>query len=154
MDIDYVLESNGMRRILLSLIMLLTALWMPGCTVVVHEEKRHPRKPDVVCPPPDVQSDVVIQEIDAVGKLSFEPHKRDVYMRIAKRPSLHDGAQAHLVSAVFDNLSFEPWKRDILMALISNPDFSPAGRQAIYSHLDRLSFEPYKRDILEALSRR
>jgi hypothetical protein len=130
--------------------MFLTALWLTGCTVVVHEEKRHPRKPDVVRVPPDA----VIQEIDAVGKLSFEPHKRDAYMRIAKRPDLHDKAQAHLVNAVFDNLSFEPWKRDVLMALISNPGFGPAGRQAILSQLDRFSFEPYKRDILEAISRR
>ncbi len=150
MEIDSIWENIEMRRIFLNSIMVLVAFWLTGCTVVVHEEKRHPRKPDVV----RVPSDVVIQEIDAVGKLSFEPHKRDAYIRIAKRPGLHDGAQAHLVSAVFDNLSFEPWKRDIMMALISNPDFAPAGRQAILSHLDRLSFEPYKRDVLEALSRR
>jgi hypothetical protein len=130
--------------------MLLTALWLAGCTVVVHEEQRHPRKPDVVHAPPDS----VIQEIDAVGKLTFEPHKRDAYMRIAKRPDLHDEAQEHLVNAVFDNLSFEPWKRDVLLAIISNPNLGPAGRQAILSQLDRLSFEPYKRDILEAISRR
>jgi len=139
-----------MRRILLNSIMVLAALWLTGCMVVVHEDKRHPRKPDVIYVP----ADGVIEEIDAVGKLSFEPHKRDAYMRIAKRPDLHDEAQEHLVSAVFDNLSFEPWKRDVLMALISNPSFGPAGRQAILSQLDRLSFEPYKRDILEAISRR
>jgi hypothetical protein len=131
--------------------MVLAAFWLTGCTVVVHEQRRRPpRKPDVVCVP----SNVVIQEIDAIGKLSFEPHKRDAYMRIAKRPGLHDEAQEYLVGAVFDDLSFEPWKRDVLMALISNPDFGPAGRKAILSQLDRLSFEPYKRDILEALSRR
>jgi hypothetical protein len=101
-----------------------------------------------------VPSDVVIQEIDAAGKLSFDPHRRDAYMRIAKRPDLHDEAQVHLVSAVFDNLSFEPMKRDVLMALISNPCFSPAGRQAILSQLDRLDFEPTKTEILEAISRR
>jgi hypothetical protein len=145
------LENNEMRRILLNSILILAALWLTGCVVVVHEDKKHPRrKPDVVCAP----SDVLIEEIDVVGKLTFEPHRRDAYMRIARRPGLHDEAQEHLVSAVFDNLSFEPMKRDVLMALISNPCFGPAGRQAILSQLDRLSFESYKRDILEALSRR
>ena len=139
-----------MRRILLKSIMVLATLWLTGCVVVVHDEKRHPRKPDVV----RVPSDVVIQEIDAVGKLSFEPHRRDAYMRIAKRPDLHDEAQVHLVSAVFDHLSFEPMKRDVLMAIISNPCFGPAGRQTILSQLDRLDFEPTKTEILEAISRR
>jgi len=130
--------------------MVLAAFWLTGCTVVVHDQKRHPRRPDV----DRIPADVTIEEIDAVGKLSFEPHRRDAYMRIAKRPGLHDEAQEYLVSAVFDNLSFEPWKRDVLMALISNPDFGPTGRQAILSQLDKLSFEPYKRDILEVISRR
>ena len=144
------MENNEMRRILLNSIMVSAALWFTGCVVVVHEDKRHPRKPDVVCVP----ADGTIEEIDAVSKLSFEPHRRDAYMRIAKRPGLHDEAQAHLVKAVFDNLSFEPMKRDVLMALISNPCFSPAGRQAILSQLDRISFEGHKRDILEAIGRR
>jgi hypothetical protein len=130
--------------------MLSSALWLTGCVVVVHEEKRHPRRPDVDCVP----ADVTIEEIDAVNKLTLEPHRRDAYLRIAKRPGLHDEAQEHLVNAVFDNLSIEPWKRDVLMAIISNPDFGPGGRQAILSQLDRLSIEPYKRDILEAISRR
>lgn len=138
-----------MRRILLNSIMLSSALWLTGCVVVVHEEKRHPRRPEA----DRVPADVTIEEIDAVGKLSLEPHKRDAYLRIAKRPGLHNEAQEHLVSAVFDNLSIEPWKRDVLMALISNPNFGPGGRQAILSQLDRLSIEPYKRDILEAISR-
>lgn len=140
-----------MKHVLFNSMMILAAFWLTGCTVVVHEPRRPPpRKPDVICVP----ADVTIEEIDAVGKLSFEPHRRDAYMRIAKRPGLHEEAQEYLVSAVFDNLSFEPWKRDVLMALISNPDFGPSGRQAILSQLDRLSFEPYKRDILESLSRR
>lgn len=128
----------------------MTVLWLTGCVVVVHEDKRGPREPDVDCFHPDV----LIEEIDAVSKLSFEPSRRDAYERIARRPGLHDEAQEHLVKAVFDNLSFEPSKRDVLMALISNPSFSPAGRQAIISQLDRLSFEPTKAEILEALSRR
>ena len=140
-----------MRRVLLNVMMVLAAFWLTGCMVVVHDQKRHPRsRPDVVCVP----ADGIIEEIDAVGTLSFEPYRRDAYERIAKRPNLHDAAQQHLVNAVFNNLSFEPWKRDVLMALISNPCFSPAGRQAILTQLDRLSFEPYKRDILEAISRR
>lgn len=139
-----------MRRVLLNSIMVAAVLWLAGCVVVVPEEKRHPRKPDVVCAPVDG----IIEEIDATGKLSFEPSRRDAYLRIAKRPGLSDAAQEHLVNTVFDNLSFEPFKRDVLMALISNPCFGPAGRKAILSQLDRLSFEPHKRDILEAISRR
>ena len=139
-----------MKRVLLNPVMILAALWLTGCTVVVHEQRRHPRKPDVVC----VSADGTIEEINAIGKLSFDPHRRDAYMRIAKRPELSDAAQVHLVKAVFENLSFEPMKRDVLMALISNPCFSPAGRQAILSQLDRLSFEPTKTEILEAISRR
>ena len=143
-----------MKHVLLNSVMILVAIWFTGCTVVVHKPRRYPRKPDVVCVPPEVPSDVVIQEIDAVGKLSFEPTKLEAYMRIAKRPDLHDEAQVHLVSAVFDNLDFEPSKHNVLMAIISNPSFGPAGRQAILSQLDRLDFEPTKMEILEAISRR
>ncbi|MHC4543442.1 MAG: hypothetical protein ACYTDW_00630 [Planctomycetota bacterium] len=140
-----------MKRVLLNPVMILAAIWFTGCTVVVHEQKRHPpHEPHVS----RVPADGTIEEINAVGKLSFEPHRRDAYKRIAKRPELSDAAQEHLVNAVFDNLSFEPMKRDVLMALISNPCFSPAGRQAILSQLDRLSFESTKTEILEAISRR
>jgi hypothetical protein len=139
-----------MRQVLLNSTIVLTALLLTGCIVVVNEDKRHPPKPDVICVPVDG----MIEEIDAVGKLSFEPSRRDAYMRIAKRPGLSDVAQEHLVNAVFDNLSFEPFKRDVLMTLISNPCFSPAGRKAILTQLDRISFEPTKSEILEAISRR
>ena len=140
-----------MKRVLLNPVMILAAFWLTGCMVVVHEDKRHlPHEPDVIYVP----ADGVIEEINAAGKLSFDPHRRDAYMRIAKRPELSDAAQVHLVKAVFKNLSFEPMKRDVLMALISNPCFSPAGRQAILTQLDRLSFEPTKTEILEAISRR
>ena len=140
-----------MKRVLLNPMLLLAAFWLTGCIVVVHDEKRHPpHEPHVS----RVPADGTIEEIDAVGKLSFEPSRRDAYMRIARRPGLSDAAQEHLINAVFDNLSFEPSKRDVLMALISNPCFSPAGRQAILTQLDRLSFEPTKAEILEAISRR
>ncbi len=139
-----------MKRVLLNPVMILAAIWFTGCTVVVHEQRRHPHEPHVS----RVPADGTIEEINAVGKLSFDPHRRDAYMRIAKRPELSDAAQVHLVKAVFKNLSFEHFKRDVLMALISNPCFSPAGRQAILTQLDRLSFEPTKTEILEAISRR
>lgn len=139
-----------MRWALFNSMMVLAAIWMTGCTVVVHEQRRHPHRPHVS----RVLTDGTIEEIDAVGKLSFEPSRRDAYERIARRPALSDAAQEHLVNAVFGNLSFEPSKRDVLMALISNPCFSPAGRQAILTQLDRLSFEPTKTEILEAISRR
>ena len=139
-----------MRRVLLHLMMVPAVFWLTGCVVVVGNKTRHPRRPGGSCVPVDG----VIEEINAAGKLSFEPSRKDAYERIAKRDGLSDAAQEHLVNAVFDNLSFEPSKRDVLMALISNPCFSPVGRQAILTQLDRLSFEPTKSEILEAISRR
>lgn len=139
-----------MRRVLLSAMLVLAVFWLTGCVVVVGNKTRHPRRPDGSCVP----AEGVIEEIDAVGKLSFEPSRSDAYERIARRPGVPDAAQEHLVNAVFDNLSFEPFKRDVLMTLIANPCFGPAGRQAILTQLDRLSFEPTKAEILEAISRR
>jgi hypothetical protein len=138
--------------------MVLAVFELTGCVVSIgnkpghprRPETRHPRRPDGGC----VAAVGVIEEIDAVGKLSFEPNRRDAYSRIANREGLSDAVQEHLVNAVFDNLSFEPFKRDVLMTLISNPCFGPAGKQAILTQLDRLSFEPTKAEILEAISRR
>ena len=65
--------------------------------------QKYPPPPDVVCVP----TDAAVEEIDAVGKLSFESDKLEGYRRIAARHNLDDTVQAYLVEAIFDNLSFE-----------------------------------------------
>jgi hypothetical protein len=136
-----------MRKLLLAVITIWGIAWIGGCVVVVSEEKRHPRRPQVVYP-----ADATIEEIDAVGKLSFDSSRHAAYKRIAERPALSDPAQIHLVEAVFANLSFESAKEDVLLTLIKNPDFSPAARQAILRNLDGLSFESARNRVLSAIS--
>ncbi len=139
-----------MRTLLLATMLISTLLWFTGCMVVVKEEKRYPTAPDVVCVP----SDAAVEEIDAVGKLSFESGRLEGYQRIAARRRLDDTVQAYLVEAIFDKLSFESSKEAALMTLIKNPCFSLAGRQAILNHLERLSFESTKTRILRAIDKR
>ena len=139
-----------MRTLLLAAMLITTLLWSTGCVVVVKEEKKYPPPPDVVCVP----TDAAVEEIDAVGKLSFESDKLEGYRRIAARHNLDDTVQAYLVEAIFDKLSFESSKEAALMTLIKNPCFSLAGRQAILNHLERLSFDSTKSRILRAIDKR
>ena len=139
-----------MRTLMFATILISTFLVSTGCVVVVREEKKYPPKPDVVCVP----TDAVIEEIDAVGKLSFESGRLEGYKRIAARRGLSDTAQAYLVEAIFDKLSFESSKETTLLTLIKNPCFDLAGRQAILNHLERLSFESTKTRILRAIDER
>lgn len=139
-----------MRTLLLAAILISTLVWSTGCVVVVKEEKKYPPVPDVVCVP----TDAAVEEIDAVGKLSFESGRLEGYQRISSRRRLDDTVQAYLVEAIFDKLSFESSREAALMTLIKNPDFSLTGRQAILNHLERLSFESTKTRILRAIDKR
>ena len=139
-----------MKTLLLATMLIATLLWSTGCVVVVKEEKKYPPPPDVVCVP----TDAVVEEIDAVGKLTFESDKLEGYKRIAARHNLDDTVQAYLVEAIFDKLTFESSKETALMTLIKNPCFSLAARQAILNHLERLSFESTKARILRAVDER
>ena len=137
-----------MKKLLL--ILLLFVVWLTGCIVVVKEEKTYPAKPDVVYVP----ADVTIEEIDVIGKLSFDSDRLNGYKRIAARPKLSDAAQDYLVQAIFDKLSFDSSKEDAIMTLIENPCFSAAGRHAILSRLESFHFENSKTRILKAINER
>jgi len=139
-----------MRTLLLITMLISTLVWSTGCVVVVKEEKKYPPAPDVVCVP----TDAAVEEIDAVGKLSFDSDRLNGFKRIAARRGLSDTVQAYLVEAIFDKLPFESSKEAALMTLIKNPCFSLAARQTILNHLERLSFESTKTRILRAIDKR
>lgn len=132
------------------LILLLLVVLLTGCVVVVKEEKSHPPEPDIVYVP----GDATIEEIDVIGKLSFESDRLNGYKRIAARQELSDEAQAYLVQAIFGKLSFESSKEAALMTLVENPCFGTAGRHALLSRLERLHFENSKTRILKAINER
>jgi hypothetical protein len=52
-----------MKHVLLNSVMILAAIWFTGCTVVVHEQKRHPHEPHVS----RVPADGTIEEIRVDG---------------------------------------------------------------------------------------
>ena len=139
-----------MRTLLLTAMLVSSLFWTTGCVVVVKEEKKYPPPPDVVCVP----TDAAVEEIDAVGKLTFESDKLQGYRRIAARHNLDETVQAYLVEVIFDKLSFESSKEAALMTLIKNPCFSLTARQAILNNLERLSFESTKARILRAIDER
>jgi len=138
-----------MKKSFLAVGLLVLWISLQGCVVVVDEEQRHSREPRRHLP-----ADGTIAEIDAVGKLVLDSHKRDGYERIAGRDNLGPEAQIHLVKAVFDNLALESSKENVLLTLIHNPSFCPAGERAILQRLDKLALESDKRNILNAISER
>jgi len=135
-----------MRKGLLVLGLIMSALCLGGCLVIVSEEVEEP----AACEP----ADETIAEIDAVSKLAFDSDRQQGYKRIAERVGLSDAAQVCLVKKVFDKLAFEDAKEDVLLALIDNPSFSYAGEQAILERLDRLAFENSKVRVLKAINGR
>ncbi len=138
-----------MKKGFLAIGLLFIVVCLHGCVVVVDEEERHSRQPSRHQPP-----DGTIAEIDAVGKLVLESHKRDAYEKIAGRDYLGPEAQIHLIQAVFDKLVLESSKENVLLTLINNPSFCPAGERAILDRLDKLALESDKRNILNAISQR
>jgi hypothetical protein len=136
-----------MKKDILAVRLFLLLICLQGCVVVVDEEQTHPRQSGKHPP-----SDGTIAEIDAVGKLNLESHKRQGYEKIAVRDNLSPEVQIHLVKAVFNNLALESSKENILLTLINNPSFCPAGERAILKRLDKLMLESNKRDILTAIS--
>lgn len=138
-----------MKKSFLAVGVFVLSICLQGCLVIVDEEQEHSRGPTRHLP-----QDGTIAEIDAIGKLALESHKRDAYGKIAGRDPLGPEAQIHLVKAVFDNLALESSKEDVLLTLIHNPSFCPAGERAILDRLDMLALESDKRNILNAISRR
>jgi len=138
-----------MKKDILAVGLFLLLLCLHGCVVVVDEEQQYPRHSDTHPP-----ADGIITEIDAVGKLMLESHKRQGYEKIALRDNLSPEAQTHLVKAVFDNLMLESSKENVLLTIINNPGFCPAGERAVLKRLDKLMLESNKRNILDAISER
>jgi hypothetical protein len=125
-----------------------------GCLVYVDEEKNEPGRPEHPSRNYASDNDAVIAEIDAVGKLPFDPDREQAYKRIAARKGLSARGQVHLVEAVFSRLAFENAKTDVLLTLIANPDFSSAAEREILDKIDKLAFPNDKKTILKAISDR
>lgn len=137
----------------LSVIATLTCLLMlSGCLVIVKEEKTEPVPAPIPtdCP----YAGETITAIDAVATMSFDSDKRRAYTAIARRKHLCDAPQVHLVGAVFKHLSFENSREAVLMTLINNPEFSPAGEQAVLRNIDKLSFDSTRSRIIKAINGR
>ena len=133
-----------MKKGLLVVGLVVSALCLGGCIVFVGEETRGNRR----------DSDATIAEIDAVGKLSFDSERKRGYERIAERQGLSPRAQVHLVEAVLGKLSFDNAKEQVLLTLIENPDFCSAAEREVLENIDRLAFESSKKKVLKAISLR
>lgn len=96
----------------------------------------------------------VCAEIDAIGKLSRESDKQNMYNAIAAREGLSGAEQRHLVRAVYRNLHQESAKEQVLLTLIANPGFTCPAKEAILANLGKLHQESSKRALLEAINKR
>lgn len=121
-------------------------LWLAlagGCSVVIGP-----------CPGERPMDDAVMDEIDAVSKLTFDNARLDGFKNIAERPCLPAEAQVYLVKKTMNSLVFENAKMDVLLALIKNPYFLAEGKKAVLKCLDGFTFDSSRQTILEALNRR
>jgi hypothetical protein len=130
------------------------AICLGGCLVIVDEEKNEPGRPERPSRNDGSHNDAVIAEIDAVGKLPFDPDREQAYKRIAVREGLSAEAQVHLVEAALGRLSFDNARESVLLKLIGNPDFNRAAERAILEKIDKLAFPSSKKTILKAISDR
>ncbi len=122
---------------------------LTGCIVVDTERTESSWGSEAIEP-----ENVTIQEIDAVGKLSMEDHRREGYERIAHRRGLSTAAQVHLVQAAFTNLSRDDGKVDVLTTLVRNRCFRAETKTAILDRLDDLDREDSRKEILDAMSKK
>ena len=97
---------------------------------------------------------MTVDEIDAAGRLSFEPSRVEALERIASRPTLSPGEQAHLVCVTMNSMDFDPNREQVLTALIENPTFSPRAKASILRHFDRFTFDTARVDLLRAMEGR
>ena len=121
-------------------------------TVTYVPHPPHPPKPS--CPVDPADYTVVIDEIDAAGRLDFDPSRVEMLKSIAERPGLTDAAQAHLVCTALCRLDFDPSKEKVLLALVHNPEFRPRAKGAILRNLNRLSFEPTRTHLMREMQGR
>ena len=97
---------------------------------------------------------VTVDEIDAAGGLSFDPSRAEALERIASRPTLTPGEQAHLVCVTVHEVNFDPNREQVLMKLVENPAFSPRAKACILRNFDRFSFDAARVNLLRAMEGR
>ena len=124
-------------------------VWLNGCIVIDTEKTESSWGSEAIEP-----ENVTIQEIDAVGKLSMEDHRREGYERISHRHGLSTGAQVHLVEAAFGNLSRDDAKVDVLTTLVRNRCFRSETKAAILDRLGSLDREGSRKEILDVMSKK
>jgi hypothetical protein len=105
-------------------------------------------------PPPVVQKDTVMAEIDAVCKLGSDADRHDLLLQIAGRPHLSPPAQAHLVKMVRERLGSADARMDVLLMLAENPCLHDEGVRAIIAATDSLGSDANRRAVLDAIGRR
>ncbi len=99
-------------------------------------------------------TDSVIAEIDAAGRLFSDSDKADIYTAIAQRQMLSSKAQSYLVKEAFRRLFSESSKEKVILALIENPCFDDVGKKAVLTNLRRFFSDSSKKRVLQAINRR
>lgn len=139
-----------MGRILFSSGLLILTLSLSGCVIAIGN-RGHKHDPDCVHVH---DTDSVIAEIDAAGRLFSDSDKADIYTAIAQRRGLGSKAQSYLVKEAFRHLFSESSKEKVVIALIENPCFDDVGKKAVLANLRRLFSDSSKKRVLEAINRR
>ncbi len=139
-----------MGRIVFSSGILILTLSLSGCIVSIGSGGRK-HDPDCVHVH---NTDSVIAEIDAAGRLFSDSDKADIYTAIAQRRGLSSKAQSYLVKEAFRHLFSESSKEKVILALIENPCFDDVGKKAVLASLRRFFSDSSKKRVLQAINRR
>ncbi len=137
------------RIVFLSGLLILT-LSLSGCVIAIGN-RGHKHDPDCVHVH---DTDSVIAEIDAAGRLFSDSDKADIYTAIAQRQMLSSKAQSYLVKEAFRHLFSESSKEKVILALIENPCFDDVGKKTVLANLRRFFSDSHKKRILQAINRR
>ena len=103
------------------------------------------------CPVHSGEHSVTIDEIDAAGRLDFDPSRAQILESIAARRGLTPAEQEHLVCVTLHRLDFDPSRQTVLRRLIHNPDFSPLAKTAILRNIELIDFDPARADLLREM---
>ncbi len=137
------------RIVFLSGLLILT-LSLSGCIVAIGNSGRK-HDPDYIHVH---DTDSVIAEIDAAGRLFSDSDKADIYTAIAQRQGLSSKAQSYLVKETFRRIFSESSKEKVIIVLIENPCFDDVGKKAVLANLRRFFSDSNKKRILQAINRR
>ena len=138
------------RRIAFGLTLVVLAFVVSGCVVAIGNS--HPRSEKSGGHAHD--TDMVIAEIDAAGKLFSDGDKTSVYKGIAGRKGLSSRTQAYLVKESCRHIFSDSSKEEVMIVLIDNPCFDDAGKRAVLSNLGHLFSDSRKKRVLEAMNDR